>query len=392
MIDVPAPTPTQMRETLAAQGFRVRKGDEEDAFRRWSALDQSARQDTNLVRQALALYLEPIEGFGSLVPDVIAERARKTVSGVAGTDVYKRGGRETTTGPETPGASPVKDAGASNATPHAAELSPDLRADLQDFLGPGVDIDSLLQGAGGTSASLFEQGSLDPNAPVWGARGTEQRIRRPPEGRGAEGAFEARADLETRPAKWWLEQFYKMNPKARTDLQRRMYAGGFYGTSVEEDDIAFGFPDQQSYAAWIDVLTTAARYNEAGRFLSPDDVIAQGALNAAPGDGDQQQPFLVTAPEDVRVGLQARARDRLGRDLTEDEVALFTDYFHEREVAAGQAAGTAEGLTAVTAPPSVAGAAQDWMRRERRAEEIGYSAAERQFEFFDMLRSPVQRG
>jgi hypothetical protein len=131
------------------------------------------------------------------------------------------------------------------------------------------------------------------------------------------------------------KEFYSRNEDDLSDLQGRLWAGGFYGQGVRADEIIRGDYDEQTYAAYQKAVQRAARFNAAGADYTLDEVIdmASGAGDEAGGRGrgtGSRQPLSValTNPDDLRKTAQRAAVSILGRGFKPDELNRFVSSFH----------------------------------------------------------------
>jgi hypothetical protein len=142
--------------------------------------------------------------------------------------------------------------------------------------------------------------------------------------------------------------FYALEPAELRDLQKRLWAGGFY-KGVDPDKVILGVHDDYTAAAYEGLIDRSAQFYQAGRKFTPDDVLDQAAgvydqVNAAKGrraglgpDGGAgdttRAPLTVdlTSPEDLRAIAQRAAVSALGRALRDDELNRFVTSFQGRE-------------------------------------------------------------
>lgn len=171
------------------------------------------------------------------------------------------------------------------------------------------------------------------------------------------------------------KDFYSLDPTERATLQKRLYAGGFYG-DIDPEKVILGIPDETSFRAYRTAVGRAASYYAAGQRKTLDDVLDEaagiweqvngpggaGAGGRGGGSGSGKQPLTValTSPEDLRAVAQKTATSTLGRALTDQEIGRFVSAFHSSQSSAQTA--EYDEAAVVTAPTSPGVAAEQFAR------------------------------
>lgn len=173
------------------------------------------------------------------------------------------------------------------------------------------------------------------------------------------------------------KDFYSMDREDRAVLQKRLYAGGFYG-NTDPNGIILGIPDETSFKAYTTAVGRAGAYFASGVLKTLDDVLDEAAgiqaqIDAAGGGrgggsglGRDRAPLTVelSNPDDLRRISQKVATSTLGRALTDDEVAKFVAGFQGvQHSTQSQAYGVDETGGTVVAPPAADTAAETFARR-----------------------------
>lgn len=163
------------------------------------------------------------------------------------------------------------------------------------------------------------------------------------------------------------KEFYAMSPEDRRELQKRLYAGGFY-SGTDPDKVVLGVPDEVSFSAYAKAVARAAAYYNAGKKMTVDEVIDESAGildqiygaggrrggGGAGGDGSSRAPLTIglTNPEDLKAVAQRTATGTLGRALSQSELNQFIASFHQAQSTAQTNAYNADvtGGSVVAAP------------------------------------------
>jgi len=242
---------------------------------------------------------------------------------------------------------------------------------------------------------VFTGASISSGTFGRGQKGQHPFFGGPDERRGPRPSTMRQSQLESR--------FYSMAPEDRRELQRRLYAGGFYG-STDPDKIVLGVPDEVSFSAYAKAVARAASYYGAGKKMTVDEVIDEsaGVLDqiygangrrdgGAGGDGAGRAPLTIglTNPEDLKAVAQRTATGTIGRALNGDELNRFIASFHQAQSGAQTNAYNADetGGTVVDAPSE--GAAAEAFARGAAPTEAGGNDFLRTFSAF---RSILSRG
>jgi hypothetical protein len=177
------------------------------------------------------------------------------------------------------------------------------------------------------------------------------------------------------------KELYSMADGDVGELQRRLWAGGFYPPGADPAEVALGDRDAYTDKAWKNAVERAAQFRAAGRDLTLDEVIdmganirKQGGIGGDGAGGGGRQPLVteLTNPEDLKYYAQKTAVSTLGRSLRQDELERFVASFHNAQSVAQSAAYTAGGTggpggSAVNAPSPTA-AAESFARKEAPVE------------------------
>jgi hypothetical protein len=181
------------------------------------------------------------------------------------------------------------------------------------------------------------------------------------------------------------KEFWSRPEDDLPELQRRLWAGGFYPPGADPTEIALGDRDPYTEKAWQNALDRAAKFHAAGRDLTLDDVIDMGANlrreggigGGGPGGGagGAGRAPLVTElanPEDLKYYAQKTAVSTLGRSLRPDELNRFVSSFHTsqstEQAQAYAAGGTGGPGGTVVGAPNAQVAAETFARREAPVE------------------------
>jgi len=148
------------------------------------------------------------------------------------------------------------------------------------------------------------------------------------------------------------------------ELQRRLWAGGFYPPGTDPAEIALGDRDPYTDKAWQNAIERAGKFKAAGQKKTLDEVIdeAIGLRKGSGADttGTGRQPLVVELvnPEDLKYYAQRTAVATLGRALRPDEINRFVSSFHASQQASQTQAynqrGAAGGQTVSAPSPAVA--------------------------------------
>lgn len=171
------------------------------------------------------------------------------------------------------------------------------------------------------------------------------------------------------------KHIYAMPDEEVGELQRRLWAGGFYPPGADPAEVALGDRDPYTDKAWQNLVDRAAQFKNSGRDLTVWEVLDMGANlrkeSGAGGDGSGggsgRQPLVteLTNPEDLKYVAQRTAVGALGRALRPDELSRFISSFHgAQQTAQAQhynAAGGAGG--SVVSAPDPSAAAESFARQ-----------------------------
>jgi hypothetical protein len=127
-----------------------------------------------------------------------------------------------------------------------------------------------------------------------------------------------------------VEEFAK-DPKGYLDLQRRLFAAGFYG-SKDPASIPWGQDVAGTIDAWRKVLELSLQSAETGNPLTPEEVLRRGAAAGKAGGAPPKSLIIdYTDPEQVAGVVQRAAQASLGRNLSDEEIQHFVSEFRVAE-------------------------------------------------------------
>lgn len=182
-------------------------------------------------------------------------------------------------------------------------------------------------------------------------------------------------------------QLYGMTDDDVPELQRRLWAGGFYPPGTIPEEIVLGDRDPYTEKAWLNAIDRAGKFRAAGRDLTLDEVIDSAAniegadkRNGGAGGGDGRGALVVELanPEDLKYYAQRTAVSTLGRSLKPDELARFVSSFHgaqqSAQAQAYNAGGTAGPGGSVVGAPSPTAAAETFARQAAPVEAGAHDA------------------
>lgn len=240
---------------------------------------------------------------------------------------------------------------------------PKLDAALQQFMAAGG-----AQGVDTTSIYANPSSYADPTAPVY--EGSYTPVYAPgqiqqggswwkgfasgPEVAGPAIPGKGSPQTKTTTVNDLLQNFYTMSPDDLARTQRLLFAGGFYGNSVHLTDIAFGVPDEASFAAWARAVSRSARLYGAGQQVTVNDVLSQAARAGGVGpQGTKSNDKIVslTDPASLRQTIDNTAQTILGRKANVDEERVFVSLVHQMQSAAQLTAQSANDAQNTTGPP-----------------------------------------
>lgn len=234
---------------------------------------------------------------------------------------------------------------------------------------PSPDLGSLLSGLGISGASLSGGAYADPSdreliwdrEDRWPAKPLPGDIRMM-----EQGAKAPRTPVIKRETDAEKHLYNRPDSAEVTELQRRLWAGGFYPPGTSQDDIIPGMPDYHTEKAWLTLLDRAAKYKNAGKDMTVWEILDEGA-NIMKAQGKEpgavgRAPLVVDLanPDDLKYIAQKTAVGTLGRALRSDEIERFVSSFHSSQRSAQTQAYNAGGTggpggSAVSAPsPTVA--------------------------------------
>ena len=200
------------------------------------------------------------------------------------------------------------------------------------------------------------------------------------------------------------KELYAKDPGELRELQKRLYAAGFYGT-YDVDKIVLGVPDEVTFEAYSTAVQRAGAYYAAGKKKTVDDVIdesagildqiyGKGGRRGGSGDGDGSQkraPLTIglTSPDDLRAVAQKTATGTIGRALTDSELAQFVASFHQAQASSQTASYNADVTGGTVTDVTDPGVAAENFARQQAPVEAGGSDFLRTFTAF---RNILTRG
>lgn len=136
-----------------------------------------------------------------------------------------------------------------------------------------------------------------------------------------------------------MQRLYSMAPAEVAQWQRKLFEGGFYGTSIQMSDIMPGVVDLNTSKAWQNALITAARYSSTGHDTTIEDVIDmtaqavdyQGTASGGGGGGGTYSPTRLTDPASLKAMADQISVNLIGRRLTEQEKTALVTKVHGAE-------------------------------------------------------------
>lgn len=195
-----------------------------------------------------------------------------------------------------------------------------------------------------------------------------------------------------------LAGFASLSNGGLIDLQKKLYAGGFYGAAYYDKHPRapqYGNPDRDTLGAYSQAANLAAQLRQGD--ITLDDVLARGAAAFASAGGPgstapKRAPLSIrlTNPTDISSVVNHTVQQLAGRNATAAEIAGITKAFQGAQRSAQTAQYGAEGAGGTsTAAPNLDAFAEQQIRagapNEIAAHDIGNS--------FDtilgLLKSPV---
>lgn len=222
-----------------------------------------------------------------------------------------------------------------------------------------------------------------------------------------------------------LKDFYKFDKNKLLQMQKLLFAGGFFGNATI-GDIQWGRHDEDSFRAWATAVTRTARFNQSGSKVTVEQVLsslaAQGGSFGAGGD-QQVRSVSLSDPAELRSTLDSVASKVLGRNANLEEQRMFVALIHRLQsdsqlalqpvldqgldassigsldqldaaVSAqmsGQLGGSVAGgpIDVTATQPSPVAQAQETLRAQNPAEAGAHDIALQFANFLQLLNSPV---
>jgi hypothetical protein len=153
------------------------------------------------------------------------------------------------------------------------------------------------------------------------------------------------------------------DPAAFAALQAQLYAANAYGSNKPITGV-YSADDAAAMNAAIVAYERATAGGVVSKISFTDWLKQQAALVKAAGGpgggGPARAPLVIqyTDPAELKEGLNQKAQEELGRNLSDKEVKFFVNFFHGKEAGAQRSA--YNGASSVT-PPEVTGEAQSFV-------------------------------
>lgn len=197
------------------------------------------------------------------------------------------------------------------------------------------------------------------------------------------------AALDQRTVEELLGELYKLDPRAElAPIQQLLLAGGFYGSSyysrTNPDDVQFGIPDEDTYAAWRTALIRAARSGK-----SIWEVLGAAAKNSpslsrrgSGGTGRAPQTVVLSDPVELRKIAEEVGRSVYGQLPDPQAVERFVNSYRSSE---GSFQRKAAGGGTVTRPADPQVQAEAQLRSAAPAQALAHDYAAGTFTAFEEL-------
>lgn len=179
-----------------------------------------------------------------------------------------------------------------------------------------------------------------------------------------------------------IADFYSLDRDSLVELQKNLTAFGWYKGKSDPNEA--NLADEGFFKAWKSVVTVAAR---SGRSIQ--EVLGSGASAAGDGKGDRPLSIRLSNPDDIDSNVKKLAKQIVGRNISDDEVARIREAYQSLESADQTAAynvletgGTIEEQT-----PSLETFAEDQLRTSHGMEAEGVDLRRG----FDVFQQAISR-
>lgn len=175
---------------------------------------------------------------------------------------------------------------------------------------------------------------------------------------------------------------YGENPKGYLELQRALFAAGYFG-SKSSKSIAWGADTASTMEAWTALLRDTVQQQSLGQNVTWQDMLDRALKSTKAGGTATEKPPLVldyTDPEQVAGVVQRAAQASLGRNLSGEEIEHFVSEFRAAETTYAKdryAASTdVKGGTHTMSQPSLEGRADAYVQEGHGTEIAGNNMAD----------------
>lgn len=171
----------------------------------------------------------------------------------------------------------------------------------------------------------------------------------------------------------------RSDPSGLSNLQQKLFAGGFYQKSARLDDIEMGTLDDLTMDAYYSAMQWTARYNQSdpNSDLTVDGLIDERAKLMLGPLRDQlakqkaaaSRTISLADPAGLAQAIDQVASSTVGRKATPDEQRMFVSMFHALQTSAQSVDG------GVAINPDVGGQAEQFMMQHAPVEAKGHAIA-----------------
>ena len=241
--------------------------------------------------------------------------------------------------------------------PNPPQIPPELVEQLNEL---GIDPNVLIEGGGGGGSGFdvfmgeigVDQRVATQYRPPPPPPGVGGRPGASPPGLGGQIGAPQPGGMQYSTVGQLLQRFYRMSSSHMRRIQALLYAGGFYG-DMDVTDVRWGEADEDSFAAWAQLIQRTARFNAAGEditytqvldraaesagldpetfndvFRSGDDAALEDYLDSETGQGDLIQ-IMLSDPNALRATADRAATAALGRRANPAEQQMIISVIHD---------------------------------------------------------------